>query len=44
MDHVVLKKEGTYAEILNDIDYSTFKYDYEKIMNVPSPSLFIKLI
>lgn len=31
MNHVVLKnKEGTYAEILNDIDYSTFKYDYEK--------------
>ena len=31
MDYIVLKnKEGTYAEILNDVDYSTFKYDYEK--------------
>ncbi|MCE5000504.1 prophage endopeptidase tail family protein [Staphylococcus warneri] len=31
MNHLVLKnKEGTYAEILTDVDYGTFKYDYEK--------------
>ncbi|SUM32144.1 prophage endopeptidase tail family protein [Staphylococcus gallinarum] len=31
MDHLVLKnKEGTYVEILTEVDYGTFKYDYER--------------
>ncbi|MTV20871.1 prophage endopeptidase tail family protein [Staphylococcus delphini] len=31
MNHLVLKdKNNTYGEILTDVDYGTFKYDYEK--------------
>ncbi len=31
LNHLVLKnQEGTYGEILTDIDYGSFKYEYEK--------------
>lgn len=38
---VVENKAGNYAEILTDYDYDTFKYEYEKIMNVQSLSQLI---